>query len=214
MSTSTITPPASSTSHFANRDELLDFARSFVAERLNALRKDVAHCLVDPYAPFPAILFCLSTVDLLGALAAGDATSGGGTTKKAKAYMTQFMRYTDEQARTLQRMFRHKLVHLAEPKATITDQNGRRIAWRYVHPVDPRHLAIEPLNPAQRVTITATWHIPCDHVFTVSIEQLVADIESSLQRMPDGYLNQLAVDPALLASFERAIEQIYDPNLA
>jgi hypothetical protein len=33
-----------------------------------SLEKDFANCLVHPYAPMPAILWCLTCIDLLGAL--------------------------------------------------------------------------------------------------------------------------------------------------
>ena len=59
------------TSKFPYKNELRRFARNFVKERVIYLQKDVNHCLQPPYAPFPAILYCLATIDLLEALCAG-----------------------------------------------------------------------------------------------------------------------------------------------
>ena len=53
---------------FSDINELKNVAKSFLTERTNALYKDVVHCLTPPFAPFPAIVYCFSTIDLLGAL--------------------------------------------------------------------------------------------------------------------------------------------------
>jgi hypothetical protein len=57
--------------------ELMTFARDFIVrDRLNSLANDVKRCLPqkkinneepDP-APFPALMYCFSIIDLLGAL--------------------------------------------------------------------------------------------------------------------------------------------------
>ena len=53
---------------FPDQNELKRFARNFTTERINALEKDVNHCLQAPFAPMPAILYCMATVYLMGAL--------------------------------------------------------------------------------------------------------------------------------------------------
>lgn len=100
-------------SAFASTTELEFFAEHFVGERLRALEKDTQHCLKDPFAPFPAILLAFSTIDLLGALAFGDASKNAPTTRQSFDYMLQFMSYESDQVKLLQGLFRHKLVHLA-----------------------------------------------------------------------------------------------------
>jgi hypothetical protein len=72
---------------FASLTELEQVAKQFTDERLSALEKDVAHCLTAPYAPFPAIVFNLSTIDLLGALVGGDASRNAPTTTQSAAYL-------------------------------------------------------------------------------------------------------------------------------
>jgi hypothetical protein len=47
--------------------DFLRFATEFLSLKMRSLNEDVNHCLTAPYAPFPAITFCLS-IDLLGAL--------------------------------------------------------------------------------------------------------------------------------------------------
>jgi hypothetical protein len=120
----TVTPSG----RFSETNELIQFARKFINNRVDSLEKDVSHCLRKPFAPFPAILYCFSTIDLLGALYAGqgaekDPATGNkvNTTANSKRYMEKFMNYTEEQRHLLMDIFRHKLVHLAQPKAVIKD---------------------------------------------------------------------------------------------
>jgi hypothetical protein len=56
-----------------NQIELNKFANEFLNDLINRLEKDINHCLRKPYAPFPAIIYCLATIDLLGALYTGEA---------------------------------------------------------------------------------------------------------------------------------------------
>ena len=61
---------------FANPNEMIKFARDFVKNRIYSLEKDVKYCLTESnfpiqYAPFPALLYCFSTIDLLGSLLEG-----------------------------------------------------------------------------------------------------------------------------------------------
>ena len=106
---------------FANPTELLFHARDTVEQAVNSLSRDVKNCLryeLEP-APFPAVLFCFSTVNLLGALVTGKADSSRLNTKISIYYMTCFMHYSAEDAKILIDLFRHKLVHLAQPSPLI-----------------------------------------------------------------------------------------------
>lgn len=89
---------------FPETNELKRFARIFVTVRIETLEKDVNHCLQPPFAPFPAIIYCMSTVDLLGALLAGQASkkdpstrANVDTTQNSKNYVQSFMGYTEDQ---------------------------------------------------------------------------------------------------------------------
>jgi hypothetical protein len=82
---------------FKNQTALLSFARKFLRQRIMSLNKDVKHCLREPCAPFPAILYCFSTIDLLGALYQGQAekkitlkTRASGKPKKSSTNRFQF----------------------------------------------------------------------------------------------------------------------------
>jgi hypothetical protein len=198
---------------FRDDTQLLAFAKSWVEGRLASLKKDVVHCIhAEPYAPFPAMLYCMAHIDFLGALVAGRAEKRARTTENAYAYARDFMRYTDEQANLLQKMFRHKLVHLAQPRPIIEDA-GRMISWRYSHEPSDDHLAVKPVAPSI-VEVVPGWTFPCDHEFVVSIAQLTIDIMESVRRDGDGYFSQLHSSPTLRGNFERALESILDPKEA
>jgi len=116
-------------SRFPNKNELKRFARCFVKERMLSLEKDIVHCLQPPYAPFPAILYCLSSIDLLGSAKCWSGSKDPitkenvNTKSNSRQYMQQYMNYIDYQANIIVDLFRHKLVHLAQPKPCILYNN-------------------------------------------------------------------------------------------
>ena len=128
-------------SRFADRNELRRFARNFVIERFDSLQKDVMHCMQQPFAPFPAILYCISIIDLLWALCAGqiankDPNTGKkipiDTTTNSKSYMRNYIGYTQQQSDLIIEIFRHKLVHSAQPRP-IFSYNNKIVTWQYHH---------------------------------------------------------------------------------
>lgn len=194
---------------FVDVTELMSFARSFLAPRLEALSKDVSHCLTDPHAPFPAILFCFSTIDLLGAIAAGDAKKRRKTTEQSKAYMRDFMSYSEENATLLMDLFRHKLVHLSAPKPVVEFQ-GKSIAWRYHHSDHTIHLQLVSIAPTSVDSFPGVSPMT-DHEFGISIHHFSEDIKDSVYRL-GGYLSQLENTVDLQVKFVSAIYDFYDPR--
>lgn len=192
---------------FTEQSELIRFAKNFVSTRIEALEKDVAHCLRDPYAPFPAIIYCFATVDFLGALCSGDASQKAPTSQQSIDYMRRFMHYTDEEAKLLMCIFRHKIVHLAQPKA-VSKYNGKKIAWRYWHDNIERHLKLTKLKEPIQLQLTSSWLVTADQEFEFSIVHLVKDIAASV-REPVGYLHMLTTDINLQDRFEKALLEIY-----
>jgi hypothetical protein len=78
----------------------------------------------DPsYAPFPALMYCFSIIDLLGSLMAGTAR-GGNTTDNARRYMEKYLDIPLDKVRLLQKIYRHKLVHLSQPKFAMLTRAG------------------------------------------------------------------------------------------
>ena len=195
---------------FADQRELISFAESFIKERIESLDEDVSHCLQGTFAPFPALLYCFSTIDLLGALCAGDATRNAPSTRQSADYMQNFMNYTKDQSQILQKIFRHKIVHLAQPKAVIQD-NSRLISWRYWHNDPACHLKLKRLPRGSDFSVTQYWKILVDYEFNISISHFMKDIRKSVVS-PSGYLASLQTIPDYQKNFENAIVQIYDPT--
>jgi hypothetical protein len=201
---------------FSEQKELIKFARDFVKDRIDSLEKDVKYCLQEPhdlssaaFAPFPALLYCFSTIDLLGSLYAGDASRSADTVNNSKKYAQHFMNYTEEQIHFTIQIFRHKLVHLAQPKFVYQDRSKHRhITWAYFHDDREKHLRIEKLPPNSKIVVTSYWDIPVDHVFMIGILQLMNDIKNSTEG-PRGYLQSLETTPDLQVRFKKAIKHIF-----
>ncbi len=179
-------------------------------------------CLPDPldkkekpgYAPFPALLYCFSTIDLLGALYCGHARSGG-TVTNSKQYMKDIMNLDSDQIRYLQVIFRHKLVHLALPKGVFYDQvTEKNITWQHNEDPHSRHLEVEtPASPMQHV-IWGSNSISYDSGFIIGIRRFKDNIKDSVYRKKDGYLERLKVEIDLKNNFKKAINQIHDPTVS
>jgi hypothetical protein len=201
---------------FPDLNELMRFARNFVTERIDSLQKDTIHCLQQPFAPMPAILYCLSTIDLLGALCTGKVLSRDPTTGKrinidttgySKDYMRSFMGYTEQQSDLIIEIFRHKLVHIAQPRP-VYRYNNKIVAWQYVHENTPKHLILEDVISTQILYIKSDWHVTIDQIFTLGITQFMQGIRDSVIRH-GGYLDRLETDVSLLNNFKKAIEETY-----
>jgi hypothetical protein len=195
--------------NFNDKNELINFAKKFVVtDRIGSLVRDVNYCCLKykPFAPFPALLYCFSTIDLLGALYAGNDIEHNISAHSGR-YMGKFMDYKKEQVDLLQQQFRHKIVHLAQPLGVIK-YDSRSISWRYHHTTYSDHLIVMPEQGS--VQVTPLRKISWDHVFHVSIPQLVEDIRISVES-PTGYMAKLEREIELQENFDQAIEQIYDP---
>lgn len=204
---------------FNSSDNLTEFAYRFIIEeRLPSLQKDVNVCLNEDCA-FPALLYCFSTIDLLGALYTGFAAESSKTRGNFKEYMCKFMKngsqrshekYSDEHADLVQEIFRHKIVHLAQPRLVI-NKNGRSIGWRYEYPETLNHLKLECIGKSRQVTRILTPYAICyDHIFTISITQFMFDIVDSVLRDPDGYLAKLNSNyKSTQTKFDNAIKEVY-----
>lgn len=195
---------------FPEQKELIQFARKIVLERIHSLENDVQRCIDInvPYqpAPFPAMLYCFSVVDFLSALASGNAKPSR-TAEQAREYMHRFMSYTEEQAELLQGVFRHKLVHLAQPRP-IMENRSRLVSWQEWHNNREKHLMIEPLKEKQTTKVTSGLSVECTHIFHVGIWNLVEDIRVSVEK-PNGYFHSLEGSVDLQDNFEKAVSEIY-----
>lgn len=193
---------------FADTNELLQFAHTFLRERTDSLQRDVTVCIQGATAAFPAFLYCFSTVDLLGALLSGDANSSKGITDRSKAYARRFMHYPEDQCSLLWSVFRHKIVHLAQPKP-VRKFKGKKTTWGYWHDDGQHHLRIVPISPPIREAVTSGLSLDAEQQFEISIRHFVLDIVDSVHA-PGGYLHSLALEKDLRDNFTKAVTKIYE----
>lgn len=198
---------------FSDQHELLRFARDFLEERTASLQRDVAHCLAhEPYAPFPALLYCFATVDLLGALSFGDASRNAKTSQNAASYMRCFMHYPEDlvvgPSAPLSQIFRHKLVHLAQPMPCL-EFDGMKLTWQYHHDDPGMHLQIVPISTPRDVSVTTKLKPHPTHVLHFCITKFAKDICDSVLA-PAGYLHRLHDCVDLQNKFDTAVRQMHD----
>ena len=195
---------------FNNSQDLLNHAKDFVDRRMSSLKNDVNHCIkTEPCAPYPALIYCFSNIDLLGSLYAGKAGKDANTTQQSKNYMKRFMGYSELQSTLLQCIFRHKLIHLAEPLLSVIQYETRRIAWQYNHYNVVNHLIFVPAATTNNnIQIAPNWSIEFDEIFEISILGLADDVINSVYK-DGGYLQMLEKDNTLRAHFEEAIEDMH-----
>ena len=209
-SASTPSPSSpSSASNFPSDDEMKRLARAYVGERIASLKKDVDHCLREPYDPFPAILYSLATIEMLGALVKGQVSKNSPTSANTENYMMTFMHYTQEQSQFIMQIFRHKMSHLAQPNP-IMISSQRTVTWQYHHEDKMLHLLLTPADKDSKIIVTSDWpRIKIDQVFHLSIRQLVDDIEYSIYGH-NGLLDKLERnEDKVFDNFKTAITQIY-----
>ena len=110
--------------------------------------------------------------------------------------MKNIMCYSDFQVELLQNMFRHKLVHTAEP-ISLYKKKGEVYSWSCYSNNREKHLKCTMLDRDAHA-----------NNFSISIWSLVEDIENSVHKA-NGYLNMvLKNQKGLFDSFSRVFERI------
>lgn len=73
-------------------------------------------------------------------------------------YVQSFMGYTENQTNLIFEIFRHKLVHLAQPRGLYSFK-GKTVAWQYDHENTSSHLILQDLMPPQEFYIKNGWSV-------------------------------------------------------
>jgi hypothetical protein len=119
------------------------------------------------------------------------------------------MDYSELQSTLLQCIFRHKLIHLAEPLLSVIEYQTRRVAWQYNHYNLVNHLIFVPTaSTNNNIQVAPNWSIEFDEIFEISILGLAEDVIKSVYK-DGGYLQMLEKDDSLQAHFEESIEDIH-----
>jgi hypothetical protein len=156
-------------------------------------------------APFPALLYCFSMIDMLAALYSGSTKGNlGEKSENSRRYMRDCMKYKDHFTYLLQEVFRHKLVHLSEPAYT-SCYNGKNIAWTHDERAEAKHLQIKYEKKEIRFYGKKIKH---DGVFIIKISKLKEDIVQSVEREHDGFLARIRRNKAVRGNFKKAVNEI------
>jgi hypothetical protein len=124
--------------------------------------------------------------------------------------MRDYLKYPSDKILLLQKLYRHKVVHLSQPKAVI-EYNNQNIGWCHDENQPSRHLTFD-LTPGI-VDLYGKGKISCNGQFLVSVWQLKDDIRDSVIRQPDGYIENLRIDGKLQNRFATAINDIFNPSI-
>lgn len=187
----------------STKEAIVKKAHKFLDERVASLLSDVRYCILrnkgseDWPAPLPALLYCFSTIDLMGALHDGNAISHGTISKRSLNYMRHVMKYPKEESSLLQDVFRHKIVHLAQLQPRVI-QGDEVFTWKYFHNNREQHLKIDEVNSPEKL-----------FRFNVSIYSLAEDIATSVKGA-DGYYERLNQKQSARDNFEKAYGQIFE----
>ena len=210
---------------FQNDKQRVELASQILNNMLRLLENDVTECLrysyIYPYtktsaptnAYSPAVMYCFSLIELLGSFYVGTSRGtrlpkGKRTSHRAKKYMIDLMNYSQDDAEKLQKIYRHKLAHLAIPKPVIR-YGDKNIKWK-LHDPDPAHHLTTEQSPGT-IPIGYLSHLDYDEIYVVNIMQLQRDITASVLSPDKGYLAALQKSQDLLKRFENAINEFYDP---
>jgi hypothetical protein len=148
---------------FTTDDEVLAFAKMFLAGRIKGFRKDIRICLqrdrTGKHAYLPALMTCISFLDLLSGLHCGKLEYNGDTAFIAfGAAFLDSAQYNPDELAVLYHGFRHKIAHLGHPYAVFDTAKRlhafqgarRRISWTIY--ASRRERPIKPPKAAKRQT--------------------------------------------------------------
>jgi hypothetical protein len=186
---------------FQNDKQRVELATQISNNMLCSLENGVTECLRYPYtntsaptnAYSPAVMYCFSLIELFGSFYDGTSRGtrlpkGKGTSDRAKKYMIDLMNYSQVDAEKLQKIYRHKLAHLAIPKPAILYRD-KYFSWK-LHDPDPAHHLTTEQSP-RSIRIGNLSQVDYDEIYVVNIMQLKRDITASVRSPGKGYLAAL-----------------------
>lgn len=208
-----------SISPFSSDNQLLGFADEFVRQRMEGFRKDTNICLTTDkhgrHAYFPALLTCISVLDLFSGLCSKNLQNAN--LSDLKKYVADYMdrkKYSTLNLEVLYVAFRHKIAHLSHPYFVLDTATDRRISknMRLTWTVTAgwRALPIEIRSEPEKHIAKALhpWRVAYDHRVFISIPHLRKDIIESAVG-PNGYLKALTKNPLLRSRFAKSMVKFY-----
>jgi hypothetical protein len=195
--------------NFEGSKQLIAYSEDLFERKLHHLKNDVEDCLLinsktrNAPAPYPAMLFSFSVIDMLGSLYTGSPRSND----RCFEYMTKMMAIEPKKAALLLQIHQSKLVHFADPN-TVIEFRGSKIVWNYFHESDrSRHLQLKSNKSEMHFPLTPTT-FQAEEEFSLGIADFAQDIRNSVYKKPSGYLELLKNSKDLQAKFDRALSEL------
>jgi len=210
---------------FKSQRTLVSYAQRFVKERIEVFRKDLSICLKADangrHAYMPALITCVSLLELLSGLHAGKLKDVrlSGIIDYTKKFMDANV-YSSDRLAVLYEGFRHKIAHVTQPYGvfdtyTVKKSNHplrnkpqRLITWQ-VNATD-RHPPIDIIPVNGTLTKSPPWPVTYSHRCIVSIYRLKVDIPRSALGA-GGYLENLKVDSKAQENFHKCMLKSFPP---
>ncbi len=172
------------------------FGAAQIQLRMESISQIVSLCLNSHIeaAPYVALLYCFSNIDLMGAYLTGRYDKRKEA-DNAKKFMVKYMHYSKDQMKLVQQIYRHKLVHSGMP-APLTDYQDNIYTWRIHYSNKQSHLKMTKMGQAQCLNIS------------------VKDFGQDLIDGMNEYLNDLENDThGLRKKFEKTLDEFWGLNL-
>lgn len=184
-------------------------------------QRDIRICLrqdekTQKHAYFPALMTCISFLDLMSGLYCGDVEYH--SYEELRDYVDKFMDravYTDLNLAILYEGLRHKIAHLAHPYFvfdTATKKNPalaqrKRIVWS-VHESDERP-PIRLVGEISKIqSYKLPWPVPFDHRIHIHLASFSVDIADSVLGS-DGYLAAVKKDKRLQDNIAKCMKRFF-----
>jgi len=193
------------------------FAQEFLGRRIWGFKKDVNICLTTStegnHAFMPALMTCISFLDLLSGLRVG--LVDGHKMDDFLAFMREFgPRYDEWHLRILYVVIRHKLAHLGHPLFVLnTATEPKRIGgppmllgWKISRDAHEPPIAVYDLGGVWEVKgQPVPWAIYVTHEIHISIRTIANDAPL----IAEAYFQRLRTDRHLMDNFSKCMHEFY-----
>ena len=187
--------------------EIIEYAKRFLNSRISSLNNDVKRCLIEvddnsqrilgQLAPFPALLYCFSMIDMLAALYSGNTKGNPGEkSDNSRRYMRDCMKYNDH--------FTYLLQACQSPHTHSVTMEKTSHGPMMKEP----KLNIYKLNTKKKKLDSMEKKLKHDGVFIIKISKLKEDIVQSVKREHDGFLAIIRSNKVVRGNFKKAVNEI------
>lgn len=206
---------------FKTDKQIASFAAWFLKSRAQGFSKDINICLTASesgnHAYLPALFTCISFLDLLAGLYAGNVNNH--SRKEFLKYCADFLdsqKYAPSNLAILYEGFRHKLAHLSQPYPVFDTKTKpslslppKRIAWSIYAARRSRPLELLKYDPARVLRTTTTpWPVPYDHRLSISVRAFATDARKTLIGR-EGYIQKIRDSADLRTKFAECMKLFY-----